>query len=142
RRGSNAVLSPGQHGSSGRRSDIAARRGMRDPFSRRAVDRPMDILAVVVPEVPMPLHPVPSVPRVGRAPRCRPALCAALVALALSSLLALVPAGPAGAAAGFPDVPVGHFAVTPITWGVGEGLTRGVGSTGLFMPDRDITRAE
>lgn len=63
---------------------------------------------------------------------------AVLVVATVASLLAGAP--PAGAA--FPDVPPAAFYTEAVGWLESEGLTTGVGSTGLFQPDRVVTRAE
>jgi hypothetical protein len=42
----------------------------------------------------------------------------------------------------FPDVPSGVFYDAPVRWMQGEGLTTGYGSTGRFLPNRTVTRAE
>ncbi len=83
-----------------------------------------------------------------QAPSVRPtptrrAGAVALVTAVVAVLLATVGASPAAAGhVRFPDVPSTHYAYAPVDWGVHEGLTNGVGSTGMFQPARSITRAE
>ena len=84
---------------------------------------------------------MPSPTAVRHRPAVAARLLAALVAAATLAL-GLCAADPAEATVSFPDVPSGHYAAAAVGWGVEHELTRGVGATGLFMPDRDITRAE
>lgn len=53
----------------------------------------------------------------------------------------VAPAPPTGGTA-FPDVDPSAFYATPVRWLSQEGITGGVGSTGLFQPNRSVTRGE
>lgn len=49
---------------------------------------------------------------------------------------------PAGHPGVFPDVPASRFDAAAIRWAARVGLSGGVGSTGRFVPDAPVTRAE
>lgn len=57
-------------------------------------------------------------------------------------LYRFVDAAPPTGGTVFPDVNPSAFYATPIRWLSQEGITGGVGSTGLFQPDRPVTRGE
>ncbi|QGG94979.1 hypothetical protein GH723_07575 [Actinomarinicola tropica] len=75
-----------------------------------------------------------------RAPGGSPRRRRAAVALVVAICASVLTGPPAGAA--FPDVPPGAFYSDGVAWLEAAGHTTGVGSTGLFLPDRVVTRAE
>jgi hypothetical protein len=61
-------------------------------------------------------------------------------ALATTAILGV--AGVAGATHSFPDVAGNSYFHDAVGWAKDNGITTGVGDTGLFMPFRETNRAE